>query len=216
MLPNIIQSAVQYVSVHPERFLEALRLHLLLSGCALSVAVSVALPLGILLAGSPKLNRGAAGLFTGLRVIPSLAVLALMLPLAGTGFVPSLMALVLLAIPPVLIHTAQGISQVSPEIREAAAGMGMSEARILGQVTLPLALPAILTGLRTATVEVLASATLAALVGGGGFGNFIVNGLGMYNFPLLLVGALPVVLLVMLAEGGFGMLERMTTRYRAC
>lgn len=213
---NVIQTAIQYISDHPVRFIDALHTHLLLSAAALVGAFMIAFPLGVLLAGSPKASGWATSLFTSLRVIPSLAVLALMIPMSGTGFNPALIALLLLAIPPILVNTIQGLSQVDKGIREAALGMGMTDMGLLHRINLPLAWPAILSGIRTATIEVLASATLAALIGGGGLGGFIINGLGMYNFGLLLVGALPVVFMVLIAEGGFGLLERLTTRYRTC
>lgn len=216
MFFTTFQSASQYIQANPGRFSEALIQHLSLSASALSLAFLLAFPLGVLLSRNAQALRWVAPFFSSLRVIPSLAILALMIPLMGTGFTPALLALVILAIPPILINTALGLSQVSADAQEAALGMGMKPLKIFNRVTLPLAFPSIITGLRTSTVEVIASATLAALIGGGGLGVFIINGLGMYNFGLLLVGALPVVLLALLAELGFGALERMTTRYRTC
>jgi osmoprotectant transport system permease protein len=182
----------------------------------MALGFGVAFPLGVVLSRASGMQRWVTGLFNGVRVIPSLAVVSLMIPLLGTGFKPALLALVLLAIPPILIQTGNGLSQVAPEIQEAALGMGMNRSELFWRVNLPLAWPSILTGLRTATVEVLAGATLAALVGGGGLGVFIINGLGMYQFSLLMVGALPIIVLVLLVEGGFSLLERFSLRYRAC
>jgi osmoprotectant transport system permease protein len=216
MLLPLLQLANHYIQANPGRFSEALAQHLSLSTTALGLAFLLAFPLGVLLSRHANALRWTAPIFSSLRVIPSLAILALMIPLMGTGFAPALLALVILAIPPILINTALGLSQVSADVREAALGMGMTPMEIFSRVTFPLAWPAIITGLRTATVEVIASATLAALIGGGGLGIFIINGLGMYNLGLLLVGALPVVLLALLAELGFGAVERLTTRYRTC
>ncbi|HEY9745912.1 MAG TPA: ABC transporter permease subunit [Oculatellaceae cyanobacterium] len=215
-MPASLQLAMQYIIEHPARFADALQTHLLLSGCALSSAFLLAFPLGILLAQLPAATRWIAGLSMGLRVIPSLVVLALVIPWLGTGFQPSLLALIILAIPPILIQTVQGVSRINPAILEAAQGMGMSDLGIFQSVTLPLALPFILAGLRAATTEVLASATIAALIGGGGLGVFIINGLALYHIPMLLVGAIPVVLLVLLAESFLALLERLTTRHLAC
>lgn len=215
-MPASLQLAMQYIIEHPARFADALQTHLLLSGCALSSAFLLAFPLGILLAQLPAATRWIAGLSMGLRVIPSLVVLALVIPWLGTGFQPSLLALIILAIPPILIQTVQGVSRINPAILEAAQGMGMSDLGIFQSVTLPLALPFILAGLRAATTEVLASATIAALIGSGGLGVFIINGLALYHIPMLLVGAIPVVLLVLLAESFLALLERLTTRHLAC
>ena len=126
-----------------------------------------------------------------LRVIPSLAILVIILPVFGTGFLPALVALTILACPPILINTYLGFRGIDPAVIEAARGMGMDERQILRKVEIPLAMPLVIAGSKTA-VEVVASATLAAFIGGGGLGTFIVNGLGMYNFPMLLVGAVPV------------------------
>jgi osmoprotectant transport system permease protein len=216
MSDNLLQTASEYIASHPDRFSEAVLQHLWLSTAALISATLVALPLGIALSQQTHWQRWLIPLFSGLRVIPSLALLALMIPLLGTGLLPALLALILLAIPSILINTTLGLSQVSAETQEAARGCGMTELEIFSRITFPLALPAILAGLRTATVEVVASATLAALIGGGGLGIFIINGLSLYNFGLLLVGALPIALLALLAELGFGRLEHRITRYRTC
>lgn len=216
MILKAVQNAIRYVADQPDRFIEALRLHFILSAAALALAFCVAFPLGVFLAGNRKASRWVTGLFNGFRVIPSLAVLALMIPVLGTGFKPALLALVLLAIPPVLVNTIQGILQVRPEVREAAQGMGMGSFDVLRRVTLPLAWPSVLSGVHTAAVEVLASATLSALIGGGGLGVFIINGLGMYDFSLLLLGAMPIVLMVLVVEFAFRGLEHVSTRYRAC
>jgi len=215
-MSNLFQTALQYVQLHPARFGDALLQHLWLSIAALMTATILALPLGILFSRTDQWRRWMMPVFSGLRVIPSLAILALMIPLLGTGIAPALLALIILAIPPILTNTTLGLAQVNAETQEAARGCGMTESEIFSRITFPLALPSIITGLRTASVEVIASATLAALIGGGGLGVFIINGLSLYNFGLLLVGTLPVALLALLAELGFGQLERRTTRYRAC
>src|SRR4051794_4405889 len=163
-----IASASHYILANPARFNDALIQHLLLSTSSLSLAFLLAFPLGILVARHRDSLRWMVPLFSGLRVIPSLAILAVMLPLMGTGFLPALLALVILAMPPILINTASGLTQVSSDVQEAALGMGMTSMEIFNRVTLPLASPSIITGMRTAAVEVVASATLSALIGGGG------------------------------------------------
>ena len=134
---------------------------------ALLAALMIAFPLGILSAQSRGASQAVTNGIGALRAIPSLAIMAAMLPLIGVGFRPALIALTILAIPPMLINTQAGIMAVNPAITEAARGMGLSRWQIIGQVQLPLALPVIVTGVRIASVEVIASATLGAIIGAG-------------------------------------------------
>ncbi|MGO4181455.1 ABC transporter permease [Paenibacillus sp. TAF43_2] len=211
---NVFLEAYDYVIANSDRFLEAVKVHLSISLYALLIAFVVCVPLGILCAKKEWLTGPIMGLFNSLRVIPSLAVLVIILPIMGTGFAPALVALTLLACPPILINTYMGFRGIEPAIIEAASGLGMGEKMIMRKIELPLAAPLLLSGLKTAAVEVIASATLAAFIGGGGLGTFIINGLGMYKFSLLLVGALPVALLAILSEIGFAGIERAVTKYQ--
>jgi osmoprotectant transport system permease protein len=148
------------------------------------------------------------------RVIPSLALLFIFIPILHTGFVPAAVALTILAIPPLLINTDAGMRGVSRALEEAGRGMGMTVWQLLRKVQLPLALPVILAGVRIATVEVIASATLASIIGGGGLGDFITTGLSLgpsYTY-ILLVGAIPVALLALLAEVSLATLQRFALR----
>jgi osmoprotectant transport system permease protein len=132
----------------------------------------------------------------------------LLLPLMGTGFQPSLVALTLLACPPILINTDAGLRGIDPGIVEAGRGIGFTPLRLLRDVQLPLALPVILAGVRTAAVEVIASATLATFIGGGGLGQFIVAGLALSNNSILLVGAIPIAILALVVEALLGRMQR--------
>ena len=154
------------------------------------------MPAGVLLSGAQRAAQIAiAGANIG-RTLPSLAVLALVMPLLGTGFVPSLFALTLLALPPILINTYTAVRQVEPEVVDAARGMGMTQRNeIRRKVELPLALPVIFAGIRTAAVQVISGAVLAAYIGGGGLGDFITAGIAMMALPQLFVGAIPATLL---------------------
>ncbi|MCK9912109.1 ABC transporter permease, partial [Microbacteriaceae bacterium K1510] len=129
------------------------------------------------------------------RIIPSLAVLALAMPYVGIGFTPSLIALTLLVCPPILINTVTAFKELDKSVIEAAYGMGMDKARVMRKIEFPLALPVVITGIKTASVEVIASAALAAFIGGGGLGEFILNGIALAQSSLLLVGAIPIALL---------------------
>lgn len=211
---DVLTGAYEYVLNNGDRFWEAVRVHLSLSLLALLIATAICVPLGIACAKKQWLTGTIMGVFNSLRVIPSLAILVIILPLMGTGFAPALFALTILACPPILIHTYIGFRGIEPFVLEAAAGMGMGPGMILRKIEFPLAMPIMLSGLKTAAVEVVASATLAAFIGGGGLGTFIINGLGMYNFSLLLVGAVPVAILAILSEVGFAGIERAATRFQ--
>ncbi|MFN8441401.1 MAG: ABC transporter permease [Caldilineaceae bacterium] len=198
----------QYAISHTAELQQALGQHLRLVVIALGISIVLSVPLGIWTSRSRLAALTVINVFNGLRVIPSLAILFLAIPYWGLSFTSALLALTLLALPPVLINIDAGYRSVDPALREAARGMGMTASQVLWQVETPLALPVILAGIRTATTEVIASATLAAFIGSGGFGLYVVRGLAMYSIPILLVGAIPVALLTLLAELCLGGLQR--------
>src|SRR5690242_6292771 len=207
-LMDLLRAVLDYIGAHSERFTQALNTHLALSGLALVLALLVGLPLGIFTSSRPAFGRLFLNVVGIGRVVPSIAVLMLLLPFLGTGFRPSLVALTLLAIPPILINTDAGLRGIDPAIIEAGRGMGLGPGRLLREVQLPLALPVILAGVRTATVEVIASATLATFIGGGGLGQFIVAGLALSRNAILLTGAIPIALLALGAEAVLAGLQR--------
>ena len=209
---NLLAQAFFYVRQRPHDFAAALAAHLRLSLCALGVALVMALPLGLACARSERLARVLTPLLGVSRAVPSLAVLALVLPFTGAGFRPALIALALLGVPSILINTQAGFRQVSPSAIEAAQGMGLNPLEVLRNVEWPLALPSVLAGVRLATVEIIAGASLAAFIGGGGLGSYIVNGLTMYDFRLLLVGALPVAILALGGDGFWAFFEHRRAR----
>jgi len=182
--------------------------HVILSAAALAAALVIALPVAASLARAGLARSAWLGAIGTARVIPSLAVLALMLPLIGIGFAPSFVALTLLAIPPIAINTDLGLRGVPAAVREAARGLGMSEQQIGLRVDWPLALPIVFSGVRTATVEVIASATLAGFIGGGGLGEYVINALAANQMPQLLEGAAGVAVLALLADTSLAALER--------
>jgi len=131
-----------------------------------------------------------------------------MLPRLGIGFRPSLFALTILAILPIFLNTFVGIKSVDASVVDAARGMGTSDMQLLRMVQMPLALPFMFAGIQTAVVQSIGLATLAAYIGGGGFGNWILQGLAIYSFPILLAGAVPVALMAMTAELALGGVRR--------
>jgi osmoprotectant transport system permease protein len=203
--------AWDYLAGHQAQFLAALWRHVALSASALAIAAAIAVPLGVRLADSHGTALVAINVANIGRTLPSLAVLALVMPIMGTGFAPSLFALTLLALPPILINTYAAIRQVDPDIVDAARGMGMTALEIVRKVKLPIALPVMFAGIRTAAVQVVSGAVLAAYIGGGGLGDFITAGIAMMALPQLLVGAIPATLLSLGTDALFASIQRALT-----
>ena len=197
---GIAEETIEYASTHLDELFQATIDHLILVAVALFIGIVICVPLGIWSSRSRSAAFVAINGINGIRVIPSLAILFLAVPYMGVGLDTAIVALTILAMPPILVNTDAAFRTIDPAIREAASGMGMTPNQSLFKVEFPLALPIILTGIRTATTEVIASATLAAFIGSGGFGIFIQRGYAMYRPSILLVGAIPVALLAMAAE----------------
>src|SRR5258706_6503523 len=207
----LLLEAWQFIVDHPQRFFGALSTHVALSAAALGLAISIALPVGVLIADRHRAALIAISAANIGRTLPSLAVLAVAMPILGTGFVPSLFALTLLALPPILINTCTAMRQVDPDIVDAARGMGMTRTQIVRKVELPIATPVIFAGIRTAAVQVVSGAVLAAYIGGGGLGDFITAGIAMMALPQPLVGAIPATLLSIGTDRLFGHLQKVLT-----
>jgi osmoprotectant transport system permease protein len=199
---------LRWIVEHQRVLLEAALRHLELSIAALFVAVIIAVPLGVVLTRAPRAAGLAVGVANVLRTIPSLALLVLMLPFLGTGYLPAMVALTIYGLPAILLNTYAGVRSVDPEVVDAARGQGLSDRQIMRRIEMPLALPVVFAGIRTAAVQIVAAATLAAFVGGGGLGELITAGMGTLDFPELLVGALAVAALAAGTELLFAGLER--------
>ncbi|MFN7037891.1 MAG: ABC transporter permease, partial [Bellilinea sp.] len=193
LIQTLTQSYLYYLNRQSE-FWGAVVDHLILAGIAIGIAVLVCVPLGIWTARSRFASLTLMNLVNGLRVIPSLAVLFLIIPYLGLTSTSAIVALTILAMPPVLINTDAAFRTLEPAILEAARGMGMSAFQRMIRVEFPLAVPVILTGIRISAVDVIASATLAAFVGSGGLGIYITRGFALYDYSILFVGAIPVAL----------------------
>lgn len=178
--------------------------HVVLAGSALLIAIALGVPLAASLVNRPLPRGFAFGVIGVLRVVPSLAVLTLALPYLGLGFRPALLALVVLAIPPIAINTDIGLRAVSPALTDAARGMGMTARQIRHRIEWPLAFPVVLSGIRTAAVEVVASATLASFIGGGGLGDYIIDGLSTNDSGEVLGGAAAVAALALVVDAALG------------
>ena len=181
--------------------------HIGLTLLSLLLACLLAIPLGFWIARHPRAAGPVLGVAGILQTIPSIALLGTLIPLLGIGLKPAIFALLLYAILPILRNTYTGIRGVDAAVVEAARGMGMTPWQILRQVELPLALPVLLAGVRTAAVINVGVATLAAYIGAGGLGEFIFGGIALNNNAMILAGALPAALLALLFDQGIAMLQ---------
>lgn len=193
-----------------EQLLQAFIEHIQISFIALFFAVLIAIPLGIYLTKKVQIAESIIGVTAVLQTVPSLALLGLMIPLFGIGKVPAIIALVIYALLPILRNTYTGIKEVDSSLIEAARAMGMNDSRRLFKVELPLAMPVIMAGIRTAMVLIIGTATLAALIGAGGLGDIILLGIDRNNSALILLGAIPAALLAILFDLGLRGLQRLS------
>jgi osmoprotectant transport system permease protein len=185
----------------PGGILDLLGVHLAISAIAVLVAFVLAFPLGVVLGTSGRGGGAVIVLSNVSRAMPTLALLTLFAVSAiGFGNKATTIALAVFAFPPILTNTYVGFRGVDPDVREAARAMGLSRGQVIGRVDLPLALPLVMTGLRTAAVQVVATAGLAALVGGGGLGRIVNLGFGQQDYGLIIAGAILIAALALLTE----------------
>ena len=182
--------------------------HIQLVSVSLLAAIVVAIPLGVLAASFPKIGQGILGVVAAIYTIPSLALLVFMLPLLGIGWKPSVMALFLYSLLPIVRNTQAGLRAIPAAVRESAQALGLPSFARLLRVELPLASPAILAGIQTSAVLNVGTATLGALIGAGGYGQPIITGIRLNNTPLILEGAVPAALMALLVQGAFELLGR--------
>lgn len=188
--------------------------HVQISALATGAAALLALPAGMLIGHRRRAEFIAVSAANIGRALPSFGILAVVFPftlryLPGIGYWPTLIALFLLAIPPILTNTYVGVKEVDADFLEAARGMGMAERQVLWRLEVPLAAPLMAAGVRTAALQVVATATLGAVVGWGGLGRYIVDGFSQRNVQLTLGGAILVALLAVITDAAFGLLNRL-------
>jgi osmoprotectant transport system permease protein len=190
----------------PHRFVQ----HLGYTSLTIVIAVVVAVPLGLWIGHTGRL-RGLAIATTGaLRALPTLGLLTLVVIWRGIGLTPPIIALVVLAVPPLLAGAYAGVESVDRRTVDAARGMGMTEWQVLTRVEVPLGMPLLLGGLRSAVLQVVATATIAAYVGLGGLGRYIIDGMAVQDYPQTLAGSLLVVALALALDGAFALLQRLS------
>lgn len=185
--------------------------HISISLLSLTAAIIVAVPLGILLTKSEKLAKVVLSITSILQTVPSLAILAMMIPFFGIGTVPAVIALFLYVLLPILNNTYLGIQSVNKDAKEAGRAMGMTQNQVLRMVELPLAVPVIMSGIRLSAVYAISWATLASYIGAGGLGDFIFNGLNLYQPELIIAGAVVVTMLALITDFILNYVEKITT-----
>lgn len=207
---NLIGSGVEYkkTSAADEILQKTLR-HLQITFISLILAILIAFPVGVSLSAVPVISKPVLYIAGLLQTIPSIALLAIMIPLFGIGIVPAVAALFLYALLPILRNTVTGIYSVDPVIKKVASGMGLTTWLRLRYIEIPMAMPAIFAGIKTAAVINIGTATLAAFIGAGGLGEFIVTGLALNDTSLILKGAIPAACLAILVEFLFEILEQL-------
>ena len=197
-----------YMMRNSDRIAQLTVEHLQLVGIAIFAATAIGIPLGVAASRNATLKRWSLGFANVMQTVPSLALFGFLIPATGIGARTAVIALALYALLPILRNTCAGIAGVDRAVIEAARGMGMTRLQMLLQVELPLAMSVILAGVRVAAVTSVGVATIAAAVGAGGLGTFIFQGLTMVNNNVILAGAIPAALLAVLADAGFGWIER--------
>lgn len=197
-----------------DTFILAVRAHIMISMYALMLAVVLAVPMGMMCVRYKSSKKFVITLFGILRVILSLAILILFIPILGTGLRPALVALILLGIPPILMNTVAGLEEVPEFMIETAVSCGMTSKQVWRKVLFPLAMPLILAGIKTAAVEVIASATLAAKIGAGGLGEIIFTGLGLNRPDLLVIGGVSVAILSSTVSLLFEITDKKILKYK--
>jgi len=193
----------------PQRIWRRTLEHLFLVAISLAAAIALAVPLGILAWRRPRLGQTILTLAGVIQTIPSLALLVFMIPLLGIGAGPAIVALFLYSLLPILRGTHSGLSGIAPELVESAQALGLPPGAALRRIELPLAAPSVLSGIKTAAVIDVGTATLGALIGAGGYGQSILTGIRLADTGLILEGAIPAGVLALLVQGLFDLLERL-------
>ncbi|MCU5745309.1 ABC transporter permease [Staphylococcus sp. SQ8-PEA] len=182
--------------------------HLEISIIALLIAIVVAVPIGIMLSRMKRTSNVVLTLAGVLQTIPTLAVLAIMIPIFGVGKMAAIIALFIYVLLPILNNTVLGVQNIDENLKEAGKSMGMTRYQLMKDVELPLALPLILSGIRLSAVYVISWATLASYVGAGGLGDFVFNGLNLYNANMIIAAAVGVTILALIVDFVLSLIEK--------
>lgn len=197
-----------FIAQHGSELLEKTWQQIYISAISLFLGIIVAVPISVILLKFPKTAKVVIALASMLQTIPALALLAMMIPFFGVGRVPAIIALFLYSLMPIMRNAYVGLTDVNPDTIDSARGLGMTKMQLILKVDIPLAMPVIMSGIRLSAIYVIAWATLASYIGAGGLGDFIFNGLSLYQPDLIFGGTIPVIILALLADYLLGLLEK--------
>lgn len=200
-----------FLTQHGSELLTKTWQQIYISAIALALGIIVAVPLSVILMKFPRTAKVVMAIASMLQTIPALALLAMMLPIFGIGQLPAIVALFLYSLMPILRNTYVGLTGVDPNTVDSAKGVGMTQIQIITKVDIPLAMPVIMSGIRLSAIYVIAWSTLASYIGAGGLGDFIFNGLNLYQPDLIFGGTIPVIILALLTDYLLGRLEKKLT-----
>lgn len=200
-----------FIAQHGSELLVKTWQQIYISAISLALGIIVAVPLSVILMKFPRTAKVVIAVASMLQTIPALALLAMMIPFFGVGRVPAIVALFLYSLMPILRNTYVGLMDVNADTVDSARGLGMTELQLILKVDIPLAMPVIMAGIRLSAIYVIAWATLASYIGAGGLGDFIFNGLSLYQPDLIFGGTIPVIILALLTDYLLGKLEKKIT-----
>ncbi|MBO2535703.1 ABC transporter permease [Rummeliibacillus suwonensis] len=202
---------IDFITNNSDAIIQKTWEHFYISAISLLLGIIVAVPLGVILTKTPRIAKIVLSITSILQTLPSLAILAMMIPFVGIGKVPAIIALFIYTLLPILNNTYIGLNNVNRDLKAAGISMGMTHVQSIFMVELPLAIPVIMSGIRLSAVYVISWATLASYIGAGGLGDFIFNGLNLYQPDFIIGGAILVTLLALLAEFILAKIERLAT-----
>lgn len=206
-----MNAILQFISDPYNDFIGHTVAYLQICGLSIVLAIIIGVVLGVLVSRNAVLGFIAVNISGLLRAIPVIAFLIVVLPVLGIGFLPAFIALVVLGIPPILLNTYTGLRGIDPAMIDAARGMGMTRWQIISRIQTPLISSIIAAGVRTSAVQIIATATLAGIIGAGGYGDYIIDGVYKLNTTEILAGAIPVAVLAMFVEVLMGWLQTALT-----
>lgn len=204
-------AVIQFILDPQNDFIGQTLAYLGICGFSIAIAIVIGVVLGAAVSRNPALAFVAVNLSGLIRAIPIIAILFAFVPILGLGFKPTVIALIVLGIPPILLNTYTGLRAIDPAIIDAAKGMGMNRWQIATRIQTPLVTPLVITGVRTSAVQIIATATLAAFIAAGGYGDYIVNGLNVFNYTELIAGSIAVAALAILVEVLMSWIQRLVT-----
>ncbi len=207
-MSEFLSGYAQFLSSNYLELIDLIITHLRLAIIANIIAITIGIPLGVLIATKKKLERPVLGFANIMQAVPSLAALGLLVPIIGIGSPPAILMVVLYSLLPILKNTYTGLVNINPQMIEAASGIGMTPFQVLTRVRLPLAMPVIMSGVRISAVTSVGLMTIAAYIGAGGLGNYVISGIQTSNSYLMLSGAIPACLLALLMDFAISKLEK--------